>query len=651
LSAIEIADLHYAYPPLWAGSASIEVLRGVSLSIERGEFLALMGPTGVGKSTLLMALNGIVPQSTGGIIRGRVTVLGADTRRTPVAELARRVGIVYQDAESQVFSTTVEDEVAFGPENLGVAPPEIAERVAWALDVVDMRAHGGRAPAQLSGGQKQRVAIAATLAMLPEVLILDEPTAALDPLGQREVLAVVERLCRERRATIIMASHHAEQVAEFADRVAVMVEGRIVRVDEPLRVFEDADLLADAGLAAPQVTEVAQGLNRRLGTRYSFATLDAAAEALGEGLAGSGWRASGPTGSRSPAPGCSGAPPPSPSMRSEGALTPSPRLRGEGRGEGSSPHTPEEGRGEGPPPSPRVRREGWGEGSSTTRARGEAPPSIRIEGLTYQYDEISPALNGIDLTIADNAYLAIIGQNGSGKTTLVKHLNGLLRPTGGRVWVEGIDTRTASVGQLARRVGYVFQNPDHQIFGATVREEIGFGPRSLGLSAAAIRERTDEALAAFDLAAYAEAPPAVLGYGLRRKVSLAAVFAMRPHILILDEPTAGLDARSTADLMARVDAMHHAGHTIILVTHDMRLAAAHCHEVLVMHEGRALAYGPTQEVFCRLEDLEHAQLAPPQAARLARRLTPQGMPCTVLTAAEFVAAYAALGVASHRGSP
>jgi energy-coupling factor transport system ATP-binding protein len=285
VSAIEIDDLHYTYPPLWAGGTSTEVLRGVSLAVERGEFLALMGPTGVGKSTLLIALNGIVPQSTGGVIRGRVTVLGADTRTTPVAELARRVGIVYQDAESQLFSTTVEDEVAFGPENLGVDPREIAERVAWALDVVDMSAHRGRAPSQLSGGQKQRVAIAATLAMLPEVLVLDEPTAALDPVGQREVLAVVGRLYRERRATIVMASHDAEQVAEFADRVAVMAEGRIVRADEPRRVFADAKLLASAGLAAPQVCEVALGLNRRLGTRFSFATLDQAARALQGDLA------------------------------------------------------------------------------------------------------------------------------------------------------------------------------------------------------------------------------------------------------------------------------------------------------------------------------------------------------------------------------
>jgi energy-coupling factor transporter ATP-binding protein EcfA2 len=294
---------------------------------------------------------------------------------------------------------------------------------------------------------------------------------------------------------------------------------------------------------------------------------------------------------------------------------------------------------------------------STPEREGQgAPPSrrptpcIRVEGLRYHYDDLGPALNGIDLTIRDNAYLAIIGQNGSGKTTLVKHFNGLLKPGAGHVSVEGTDTRAMSVGELARRVGYVFQNPDHMIFGATVREEIGFGPRNLGLTPAEVRERTDEALAAFDLTAHAETPPAVLGYGLRRKVSLAAVFAMRPHILILDEPTTGLDARSTAELMARVDRMHREGHTIVLVTHDMRLATRHCHEVLVMHEGRVLAYGPTREVFCRSEDLAQAQLTPPQVALLAQRLQKQGMSCDLLTADEFVEAYAALRSAALRSA-
>jgi energy-coupling factor transporter ATP-binding protein EcfA2 len=284
LSVISVEHLSFAYPPLLPEGQPFPVLRDVVLSLDKGEFLALMGPTGGGKSTLCMALNGLVPQTTGGVFGGRVMVLGHDTRRTPVAELATHVAMVYQDPESQLFNTTVEDEVAFGPENLGVDPREIVERVDWALRLVQMSAHRRRSPAQLSGGEKQRVAIAASLAMLPEVLILDEPTSSLDPVGQHEVFYVIEQLCRARQMSILMVSHDAEHIAEFADRVAVLWQGHIARVDSPLAVFEDEELLEQAGLDAPQVTEVAAGLNRRYGTRFHFARLDSAEQQLVQDL-------------------------------------------------------------------------------------------------------------------------------------------------------------------------------------------------------------------------------------------------------------------------------------------------------------------------------------------------------------------------------
>lgn len=280
MSVVRVEDLYYAYPSPIPGVGEVPVLRGVNLTIARGEFLALMGPTGAGKTTFCLALNGLVPQATGGAIRGRVEVLGKDPRAVPVSELAAEVGIVFQDAESQLFTTTVEAEVAFGPENLALPPAEIAERVSWALDVVGMAPYRDRAPWQLSGGQKQRVAIAATLAMLPEVLILDEPTAGLDPLGQAEVLGVIESLCRRRQMTILWVSHDAEHVAEFADRVAVMVEGRILSEGAPKDLFWREEALRSAGLAAPQVTQVAAALNRRLGTAYRFTRLGEAEIAL-----------------------------------------------------------------------------------------------------------------------------------------------------------------------------------------------------------------------------------------------------------------------------------------------------------------------------------------------------------------------------------
>ncbi len=277
MAAITIEDLHYRYPQPTGLPEPPAVLRGVDLEVAEGEFLSLMGPTGAGKTTLCMALNGLVPQTTGGTIRGRVRVLGQDPRAVPVPLLAARVGMVYQDPESQLFAAAVEDEVAFGPENLGLPRGEIRERVEWALAAVGMSAQRRRPPAHLSGGQKQRVAIAASLAMLPEVLILDEPTAALDPLGQHEVFGVIEALCRERRMTIVMVSGDAERVAQFSDRVAVLWEGRIARADEPAAVFHDGDLVAASGIAVPQVSAVAVALNRCHGGGRRFVRLKEAA--------------------------------------------------------------------------------------------------------------------------------------------------------------------------------------------------------------------------------------------------------------------------------------------------------------------------------------------------------------------------------------
>jgi energy-coupling factor transporter ATP-binding protein EcfA2 len=267
-------------------------------------------------------------------------------------------------------------------------------------------------------------------------------------------------------------------------------------------------------------------------------------------------------------------------------------------------------------------------------------PCLRTVGLTHHYEADTPALNGVDLVIAENAYLAIIGQNGSGKTTLVKHFNGLLKPTAGRVWVFDEDTAAVTMAHLARQVGYVFQNPDHQIFCPSVREEIAFGLRNIGCAEDEIRARTAETLAAFALVPYAELPPAVLGYGLRRLVSVAAVYAMRPPVLILDEPTAGLDWRSAQELMRRVDTLHAEGHTILLVSHDMRLVAAHSRETLVMHEGRVLLRDTTPAIMARAEELRRAMITPPQITQLAQRLGRWGMPPDVLSVSDFCRHYA-----------
>lgn len=591
-SEIRIRDLHFSYPalsptkgpPLVSNGEPIPVLRGINLEVERGEFVSIMGPTGVGKTTLCLALNGIVPQSTGGTIRGEVVVAGLNTRQHPVPELAAQVGIVFQDPESQFFNMTVEDEVAFGPESLGLDPREIRERVDWALTVVGMAQHRQRSPFQLSGGEKQRVAIAAVLAMTPRILVLDEPTSGLDPMGKAEVFRVIWELKQQKQMTIVLVEQESEKIAEFSDRVVVLRDGKVALVDTPDRVFAQVELMHEIGLAVPQVSELAHLFNARHNTCYAFTSLEDAYRALVPQIA-----------------------------HCQSSI--------------SNPQSP------------------------ISNLRSQAP-AIVVQDLWYSYGGEVAALRGIDLEIEDGDYVAVIGQNGSGKTTLVKHFNGLLKPTRGRVLVafpprggdrRGLrDTAGLTVGQLAQTVGYVFQNPDHQIFCDTTRQELAFGPRNLGLPEAEVERRVEEALARFGLEQYADSPPALLGYGLRRKIGVAAVYTMRPHIFILDEPTTGLDWRGTMELMELIGEMHRQGHTIILVTHDMKLVAEFSQKCLVLREGRVLAYDETRAVFRRSEVLRETQIEPPQVTALAQRMAPYGMPDDVLSVEEFYAAYSGL---------
>jgi len=564
-----VENLHYAYPPLTPGGEPLPVLKGVNLRVRRGEFLAIMGPTGGGKTTLCLTLNGILPHLMGGTFEGRVVVAGMDTRDHGPGEMSHKVGLVFQDPESQLFNMTVEDEVAFGLESLGLSPSEMEERIAWALEVVRLPGLRKRSPFQLSGGQKKRLAIATVLAMRPQVLVLDEPVTGLDPLGRHEVLAVIEKLKREEEATVVMVEQDAEAVTAWADRVVIMERGRLVLEGSPRQVFSQVESLHGWGLAVPQMSALAHLFNRRQGTSFHFITEDEACSALaGE-------------------------------LQSETCTGP----------RGSIQY-----------PIPNIQYPVSFEHSS----------AVKVEDLWHRYDDGPLALAGVNLSVEAGDFLAIIGQNGSGKTTLVKHFNGLLRPTRGRVLVLGQDTAGQSVGQLARKVGYLFQNPDHQIFAPTVWEELAFGPRNLGFSEGEVAARTTEALALFGLRDQADTPPAILGYGLRRHVTLAAVWAMRPQILVLDEPTVGLDWRGTRTLMEEVTNLNSQGHTIILVTHDMKLVAEFASKVLVLDEGRTLAYGPTRQLFQQEALLRQAFLAPPPITALARRMRLVLSPSTLL---------------------
>ncbi len=277
------------------------------------------------------------------------------------------------------------------------------------------------------------------------------------------------------------------------------------------------------------------------------------------------------------------------------------------------------------------------ESSNSAREIGDV--CLEATDLWFAYDEGPSVLQGVSLEIKEGDFVALIGQNGSGKTTLAKHFNGLLRPSRGRVLLYGEDNRNRSVAHLARTVGYVFQNPDHQIFSATTREEIAFGPRNIGLEESEVQERTEQALEFFDLTAYADYQPAILGFGLRRKVSIASVYAMRTKVLILDEPVAGLDWRSTHELMRRIGDLHRKGHTIILITHDMRLVAQYAPRCMVLQDGNILAGDDTREIFRQADLLRETHIELPQICRLARRLETSDPKANILTVAEFLEGY------------
>ncbi len=282
---VTIENLHYAYPPLRVGMEAPPVLKGVSLSLAQGECLALLGPTGAGKSTLCLTLNGIIPHLTGGTFRGEVWVAGRNTKESDPGELSQDVGLVFQDPESQLFNMTVEDELAFGPESLALSPRQIEARVGEALETMGLADLRHRSPLELSGGQKQRVALAAMLAMRPAVLVLDEPTASLDPAGKESVLEAILHLRREAGMTILWVTQDVDQVVLIADRVAVLAQGRILLEGEPREIFGQIGELRGLGLAPPQMRELAARFDPQ-GQSCTWLTVEEAAVDLGEAICG-----------------------------------------------------------------------------------------------------------------------------------------------------------------------------------------------------------------------------------------------------------------------------------------------------------------------------------------------------------------------------
>ncbi|WP_225097019.1 ABC transporter ATP-binding protein [Streptomyces sp. CoH27] len=590
----------------YEGAAEPSV-RGVGFEVPEGELALLVGPSGVGKSTVLGAVSGLVPHFTGGTLRGRVTVAGRDTRTHKPRELADVVGTVGQDPLAHFVTDTVEDELAYGMESLGLAPAVMRRRVEETLDLLGLAGLRDRPIATLSGGQRQRVAIGSVLTPHPQVLVLDEPTSALDPAAAEEVLAVLQRLVHDLGTTILMAEHRLERVLHYADRVVLLPAP-----GEPPVVGTPPEVMAVSPVFPPVVD-----LGRLAGwSPLPLTVRDARRRAgdLKERLAAS---AAGGTPSNAAAGPSGLVAPPNSRLRSNPGGPPSRRsrisdqspapLRGATAPATDSPAAgaADSRAGEGAPtrqrqPGPRGLRAVVPLGRRPFRFRprpaptpesSQSPIVAEVRSLSIRRDHIT-ALRHIDLTLTPGETLALMGRNGAGKSTLLGSLVGLLPPTTGSVTVGGVTPHRTAPPDLVRRVGLVPQEPRDLLYADTVAEECAAADRDARAEPGTCRTLVSTLLPGIT----DDTHPRDLSEGQCLALALAVVLTARPPLLLLDEPTRGLDYAAKARLVTVLRGLAAEGHAIVLATHDVELAAEIAHRVVLLAEGEVIADGPTAQI-------------------------------------------------------
>ncbi|MFH1243589.1 MAG: energy-coupling factor transporter ATPase [Pseudomonadota bacterium] len=547
------------------------VLKGIDLEIGEGEVVGVIGPTGAGKTTLCLAIAGLIPHAVTGKMNGSVYVAGVETKTVTLKEIVRRVCMLFQNPESQFVSMSVLDEVAFGLENFGYSYEEMLSRIQWALKVVGLSGYEDKHPLAFSSGQKQRLALASILALRPNVLVLDEPLSNLDGPSQEEVFSTIHDLKETFGTTAVIVEHNTEELINLVDRLVLLNKGGILHIEAPQRFFQGMDSTAANGVWLPQVTELGYRLSESgLWKEELPVTLEAAQDMIGSLVTG----------------------------KSQSA----PTL--------SIPHL------------------------FARPFQISNDLAIEIRHLSYAYPDGSEALRDINLVIGRGEYIALLGKNGSGKTTLAKHSLGLLRPTSGQVTIHGVDTRQVSTKELVTRVGYIFQNPDHQLFCTTIEEEVAYGLKNLGLRPEEIERRVHDALIAVELAYPLNFPVFSLGEAARQKIALASVLAMQPDILIVDEPSSCKD-KGLSDLLMRIlRNLNASGKNIILITHNMRLLTQDVERVVMLDEGRIVLDAPIRMALAKAELMKRAGLKLPQITQMAHGLANFSFPVHVSTVDE-----------------
>ena len=526
-----------------------KAIDSINLEIEKGKLVVIMGPSSAGKSTLCLTLNGLIPKLIKGELNGNVFLAGKKVSEHKVNEFVPIIGHVFQDFESQLFSTNVELEVAFGPENLGLERSEIKKRIDNALSLVGLLNFKHRQPATLSGGEKQRLAIASIMSIEPEILCFDEPTTDLDPEGKENIFRICRKLKEDNSRTMLIVEHETEEVLD-ADLIIIMKDGKILKEGTPEQIFKDVKLIKGIGIMPPQITELFYGLG--------FDELPLTEEHASEIIKKRNLKF-----------------------------------------------------------SEKKYRELIEKDKKRSLNYGDVV--IKAESLYYGYEDGNEILKEINVSIRKGEFTGIIGCNGGGKTTLAKHFNGLLLPTKGNIYINGKNTKESNLKELSQIVGFVFQNPDHQIFAQTVFEEVSFTPKLLGFPEQEIEKRVMESLEAVRMTGFINADPFSLTKGERQRLAVASVLSAKPEIIVLDEPGTGLDYKELLSMMELLKDLNFKGHTIIIITHSLHVVASYCHRTIVTNGGEIIFDSTTREVFQKGRELLKANLKLPGLVSLGNR--------------------------------
>ena len=578
---LDFQNVVFCYP-----NGKTSALSDINFKLNKGEFLGIIGPSGAGKTTLTSLMSGAIPHHYQGTFYGAVLVEGHDTCEMTLTDISRLVGLILQDIDAQMVATIVEDELLYGLENFGVPHECIMDRLDFAIEAVGIESLRYREIATLSGGQKQRVAIAAIMALQPEVMVLDEPTAALDPVSSQAVFETLAQLNRTKGITIVVVEQKVALLAEFCSRMLVLADGKIADEGSPEKVFSHSAELKELGVDSPRTARISNYLHK-LGLssqkNVSLSVCDTCASI--SRIVGESRNVTYET------------PLHIENHIQKDALQPSylPVIDGPVMASATGP---------------------FGRISTETQ---EKAPSLEVIDVSFRYDVSNDGVNHITFSVEPGELVALIGQNGAGKTTVTKLVNGLLRPQDGDVLIMGSSTKPKKISEIARHVSTLFQNPDYQICKETVLEEVAFGLELKGVPSKEATERAHKTLEHFNLDP--EASPFLLSRGQRQIVALASVVVCEPDILILDEPTCGLDYKECMIVMQAVEELREKGCAVLMVCHDMEVVSDFATRLIVMTQGSIIADGPLADVFAQDDIMRAAAVMPPQVTQVARILS------------------------------